>query len=64
MDSNKELPPTLHFQSKSISELLLAVCSQLSAHWNRGGAENLLQEVDVVVTIVLTAMTRKCYSMW
>lgn len=52
------------FTQKSITELLLAAGTQLTAEWNRRGAHRLIPELDFVVGGVLTAMAGKYYSMW
>jgi len=52
------------FPMKSISELLLAAGTQLTAEWNRRGAQDFMPELDFVVAGVITAMLGKYYSMW
>lgn len=52
------------FPQKSVTELLLAAGTQLTAEWNRRGATGLNTEIDFVVAGVLTACYGKFYSMW
>lgn len=52
------------FPQKSITEILLAAGSQMTAEWNRRGNAGLRNEIDFVVAGVLTACYGKFYSMW
>ena len=49
------------FKVKSITEVLLAAGTQLTAEWNRRGADRLLPEIDFVVPGILTAVFGKYY---
>ena len=49
------------FASKSITEVLVAAGTQLTAEWNRRGADRLLPELDFVVPAILTAVFGKYY---
>jgi hypothetical protein len=49
---------------KSVTELILAAGTQLSAEANRRGVHRLVPEVDFVFAGILTAMIGKYYSMW
>ena len=52
------------FPTKAVTEIILAVGTQLAAEWNRRGASHLRLELDFVVAGVLTACYGKFYSMW
>jgi len=52
------------FAQKSVTELLLAAGTQMTAEWNRRGTAGLNNEIDFVVAGVLTACYGKFYSMW
>lgn len=52
------------FPQKSIAEVLLAAGTQLTAEWQRRGAERLLPEAEFVIAGVLTAVVGKYFSMW
>ena len=47
------------FPIKSATEVLLAAGTQLTAEWNRRGADRLLQEIDFVVPAILSAVFGK-----
>ena len=49
------------FKVKSITEVLLAAGTQLTAEWNRRGRARLLPEIDFVVPGILTAVFGKYY---
>jgi hypothetical protein len=49
------------FPAKSITELILAAGSQLTAEWNQRGSSRLLPEIDFVTPGVLTAVFGKYY---
>ena len=49
------------FKVKSITEVLLAAGTQLTAEWNRRGTARLLPEIDFVVPGILTAVFGKYY---
>ena len=49
------------FASKSITEVLLAAGTQLTAEWNRRGTARMLPEIDFVVPAILTAVFGKYY---
>jgi hypothetical protein len=49
------------FASKSVTEVLVAAGTQLTAEWNRRGANRLLSELDFVVPAILTAVFGKYY---
>ena len=54
-----------NFLLKSTLEVALAASTQFAAEWNnRGGAANMIQQVDFVVPAVLTAIAGKYFSMW
>lgn len=52
------------FPQKSVTEILLAAGTQMTAEWNRRGTSGLKSEIDFVVAGVLTAIYGKFYSMW
>jgi len=52
------------FGKKSVAEVLLAAATQLTAEWNRRGADRLFPEIDFVLAGVLTAVYGKYSSMW
>jgi len=52
------------FPTKSVTEVLVAAGTQLTAEWNRRGADRLLPELDFMVPAILTAVFGKYYSMW
>lgn len=49
------------FSAKSVTEVFLAAGTQLTAEWNRRGADRLLPEIDFVIPGVLTAVFGKYY---
>jgi Protein RETICULATA-related len=49
------------FPSKSVTEILVAAGTQLTAEWNRRGVDRLLPELDFVVPAILTAVIGKYY---
>lgn len=49
------------FPVKSITEVLLAAGTQLTAEWNRRGRHRLLPEIDFVIPAILTAIFGKYY---
>jgi hypothetical protein len=49
------------FQAKSITEVCLAAGTQLTAEWNRRGADRLLPEIDFVFPAILAAIFGKYY---
>ena len=52
------------FPQKSVTEILLAAGTQMTAEWNRRGSAGLKNEIDFVIAGVLTACYGKFYSMW
>lgn len=44
------------FPAKSITEVLLAAGTQLTAEWTRRGTSRLMPEIDFVIPAILTAM--------
>lgn len=53
------------FLQKSMTELILAVTTQLTAEYERrGGLTQLITEFDFVLAGILTAVFGKYYSMW
>ena len=50
-----------NFLSKSVTEVLVAAGTQLTAEWNRRGADRLLPEIDFVVPGILSAVAGKYY---
>jgi hypothetical protein len=52
------------FPTKSVTELLIAAGTQLTAEWSRRGASRLIPEIDFIVAAILTAMAGKYYAMW
>ena len=51
------------FISKSITEVLVAAGTQLTAEWNRRGADRLLPEIDFVIPGILSAVAGKYYRL-
>jgi hypothetical protein len=49
------------FAAKSVTEVLLAAGTQLSAEWNRRGAHRLLPEIDFVFPAMVAAVVGKYY---
>ena len=49
------------FPAKSVTEVLLAAGTQLSAEWNRRGAHRLLPEIDFVFPAMVAAVVGKYY---
>lgn len=49
------------FPAKSITEVLLAAGTQLTAEWNRRGATRMIPEIDFVIPGILTAVFGKYY---
>lgn len=60
---NQRLAADPSFLKKSVTEVVIAAGTQLSAEWNRRGA-SILPELDFVVAGVLTAVFGKYYAMW
>jgi Protein RETICULATA-related len=52
------------FPIKSITEVLLAASTQLTAEIQNRGAANILPQMDFVVPAILTAIAGKYWSMW
>ncbi len=52
------------FIAKSITEVILAIGTQLAAEFGRRGKSRMITEIDFVVAGILTAMAGKYYSMW
>lgn len=52
-----------NFLSKSITEVLVAAGTQLTAEWNRRGVDRLLPEIDFVVPAIVSAVAGKYYRL-
>jgi hypothetical protein len=49
------------FAAKSVTEVLLAAGTQLTAEWNRRGTARLLPEIDFVAPAIISAVFGKYY---
>jgi hypothetical protein len=49
------------FLSKSVTEVVVAAGTQLTAEWNQRGIDRLLPELDFVVPAILMAVIGKYY---